>query len=224
MHRQGLGISICVIVTLCLITGADYIHAQSSSWRGPTAVPPGNNVPAPINVGSNQQDKAGSLRVGGFRSFGPAIFDGKVGIGTLTPDQALQVVGKFKLVDGSQADGKVLTSDAQGLASWKAISEINTTTINNGGSASRSGTVCGGWWAEGATAPSNPHPSVAYLWGCAQPSTSGLTKWPGNGYAITDDSYISCGSAVQHYTAPVIFSASVDNSRVLHGGGICVYQ
>lgn len=44
---------------------------------------------------------------------------GQVGIGTTTPDAKLVVNGTFKVVDGSQGAGKILTSDATGLASWQ---------------------------------------------------------------------------------------------------------
>lgn len=46
--------------------------------------------------------------------------DGKVGLGTVNPNKTLDVRGKFKLVDGTQSDGKFLTSDINGFASWKA--------------------------------------------------------------------------------------------------------
>ena len=47
---------------------------------------------------------------------------GKVGIGTAAPTSTFTVVGTFKLVDGTQGAGKVLTSDAAGLASWATAS------------------------------------------------------------------------------------------------------
>lgn len=34
--------------------------------------------------------------------------------------QALEVLDKVKIVDGTQGDGKILTSDAEGLASWSS--------------------------------------------------------------------------------------------------------
>lgn len=51
-----------------------------------------------------------------------AYFNGFVGIGTLTPTSALHVVGSPTFVDGNQGAGKVLTSDASGVASWAAPS------------------------------------------------------------------------------------------------------
>ncbi|MFC2118528.1 DUF1566 domain-containing protein [Bacteroidota bacterium] len=50
------------------------------------------------------------------------IFDnGYIGIGTNDPDNDLHVVGGFKLVDGNQAAGRVLTSDEDGNASWQVL-------------------------------------------------------------------------------------------------------
>jgi archaellum component FlaG (FlaF/FlaG flagellin family) len=46
---------------------------------------------------------------------------GSVGIGTTSPDEKLHVAGSVKIVDGSQGAGKVLTSDAEGKASWQNV-------------------------------------------------------------------------------------------------------
>lgn len=46
---------------------------------------------------------------------------GNVGIGTTSPDEKLHVAGSIKIVDGSQGDGKVLTSNAGGVASWQDV-------------------------------------------------------------------------------------------------------
>jgi hypothetical protein len=45
-----------------------------------------------------------------------------VGIGTATPDAKLEVAGQIKITGGSPGAGKVLTSDAAGLASWQTPS------------------------------------------------------------------------------------------------------
>lgn len=43
-----------------------------------------------------------------------------VGVGTIMPGAKLDVNGTLKVTDGTQGDGKILTSDAAGLASWQA--------------------------------------------------------------------------------------------------------
>ena len=43
---------------------------------------------------------------------------GNVGIGTSTPGAKLEVVGQVKITGGSPGVGKVLLSDATGLATW----------------------------------------------------------------------------------------------------------
>lgn len=45
---------------------------------------------------------------------------GRLGIGTSSPDAALHVAGSIKMVDGNQAAGRILTSDAGGLARWES--------------------------------------------------------------------------------------------------------
>lgn len=68
--------------------------------------------------------------------------NGDVGIGTTAPAAKLDVAGQVKITGGSPGAGKVLTSDANGLASWQVAS--------GGGGAGR---VVGGWcqgnWGSG---------------------------------------------------------------------------
>ncbi len=45
--------------------------------------------------------------------------DGNIGINTVTPTEKLEIQGSIKIVDGTQATGKVLTSDATGKGSWQ---------------------------------------------------------------------------------------------------------
>jgi|GEM_PF-1166374 len=46
-----------------------------------------------------------------------------VGIGTTTPSAKLDIAGNIKIADGTQSAGKVLTSDASGLATWQAVQQ-----------------------------------------------------------------------------------------------------
>lgn len=53
---------------------------------------------------------------------------GNVGIGTTTPGAKLEIAGQIKITGGTPGIGKVLTSDASGLASW-----VTPTGILSGG-------------------------------------------------------------------------------------------
>lgn len=44
-----------------------------------------------------------------------------VGVGTVTPGAKLDVAGSVRIADGTQGAGKVLTSNASGLASWQTV-------------------------------------------------------------------------------------------------------
>lgn len=59
-----------------------------------------------------------SLVLGSVSGFNSAFSNTNVGIGTTTPLDRLHVVGNIRMVDGNQAAGKVLTSDANGTATW----------------------------------------------------------------------------------------------------------
>ena len=50
------------------------------------------------------------------------------GIGTTTPDAIFPVNDSFKITNGSRANGKVLTGNATGLATCKAILDRGVST------------------------------------------------------------------------------------------------
>lgn len=72
------------------------------------------------------------LRNGADTKLVTVLDDGKVGIGTDAPSTKLHIDngttnGAIRITDGTEGVGKVLTSDANGLATWKAL---QATTAN----------------------------------------------------------------------------------------------
>lgn len=57
---------------------------------------------------------------------------GNVGIGTTTPTAKLHVNGSVKITDGTQGEGKVLTSDAAGKATWRTITNTSSASDSIG--------------------------------------------------------------------------------------------
>jgi hypothetical protein len=63
----------------------------------------------------------GELSINGNITTNQDIYaSGNVGIGTTTPSAKLEVNGTVKITDGTQGANKVLTSDANGMASWQS--------------------------------------------------------------------------------------------------------
>ena len=56
---------------------------------------------------------------------------GNVGIGVTDPDAKLEINGQIKITGGSPASGKVLTSDANGVASWENSWDSTYASIKN---------------------------------------------------------------------------------------------
>ena len=78
------------------------------------------------------------FKAGGGSTFGSQAMDavtvksisGNVGIGTASPAQKLDVAGSVKITDGSEGLGKVLTSDAAGVASWQPVTITTTSALS----------------------------------------------------------------------------------------------
>jgi len=76
-----------------LAFGVQYASAQN--WVGPSGSPPGNNVPAPLNVGASGQIKLGGITLGsGLNASGMALNlpNGKVMLKLPTPPTVGQVL------------------------------------------------------------------------------------------------------------------------------------
>lgn len=68
---------------------------------------------------------------------------GLVGIGTSTPTNTLHVNGTVRIANGSEGANRVLTSDANGVATWKDVSAVssNINIYNNDGTLTGNRTV-----------------------------------------------------------------------------------
>lgn len=121
------------------------------------------------NVGIDTSTPASKLTVNGNASVGSgytgtvapangAIIEGNVGIGTLTPSTKLDVIGQVKITDGTQGVGKVLTSNANGTASWQAPILVKATIAytNDGVATVPAGNASGAGTIQGNTAVTFP--------------------------------------------------------------------
>lgn len=129
LHAQKVGIG--------LTTPLEKLHVDSNikigvgAWSSPIhnryfKIGDGNNVTIG-EVGLDDRLEF-SAREFLFRNSGgyPGA-NGKVGINiNFSPTAFLEVNGDVKITDGSQGEGKVLTSDGFGLASWKNLPATNT--------------------------------------------------------------------------------------------------
>ena len=66
-----------------------------------------------INYSNNQNVSIGEAGTSNL------LVSGKVGIGNINPGAKLEVTGQVKITGGAPGAGKVLTSDATGLATWQ---------------------------------------------------------------------------------------------------------
>lgn len=90
--------------------------------------------------------------------------DGNVGIGTSTPGAKLEVAGQVKITGGSPGAGKVLTSDASGLATW-------TTPASGGGITAATTASCG--YSETTPTCTATCPAGYFRTGCSAGASNG---------------------------------------------------
>ena len=90
----------------------------------------GANVDLPIATGSNQINIGNAL----YGTTSTTQAGGSISIGKTAPDAGvtLDVKGTFQYADGNQGLNKVLTSDANGLASWKNAQGTAKSLATNG--------------------------------------------------------------------------------------------
>lgn len=102
--------------------GVTGVFGQYAAYfYNPAAV--GSSYGVYIQAGGNSGDTA--LAVDNLTGGVPFFYikgSGNVGIGTAAPGAKLEVNGQIKITGGTPGAGKVLTSDASGLASWATSS------------------------------------------------------------------------------------------------------
>ncbi len=152
--------------------------AQTGNWTAPTATPPGNNTPAPINVGNVTP----SLQVAQTRN------------GNLQINGILGIVGNLIVATGSPSVGSVLTSaDGLGTAKWTS----NFVVVPNFDGKIRCPAANGVF---GNAGDSGQGPANDYNWQCSggyAVAFSDGNHTPSN----TTDSFARCGNASWYYTS-----------------------
>ncbi len=118
-----------ILLALILSAGLQFVAAQSTSncggdtWMSAPSNPPSGNCAAPLNVTasspSGYQEKLGALWVNGNPTNPNAV-------GFYVRTGASWFNGPLKIMDGTQGEGKILMSDADGNTSWVDMESANT--------------------------------------------------------------------------------------------------
>ena len=174
LFRELASLSKSLLLALVLSLGVSFAYAQFGP--DPGTVAPANNVPAPVNVGTEAQVKAGPLGVTAFtadsiqmngqtlRLSGGTEGASNVGYGAATVRGAKQGWGglSFKSLDGSADYGTLMMHQnysgfyLPGNAGWRWY-------VDNGGNSIQSGSVsAGSVSASTVTAPSYVYSPTYY--------------------------------------------------------------
>ncbi len=102
-------------------------NAMSTLTSGSNNIAIGNNAQVAVTTSDNQ------LSIGNVISginMGSNL-NGKIGIGNMFPTEKLDIIGRIKMSDGNEAAGKVLTSDATGVATWQPLPSVSSYWTRN---------------------------------------------------------------------------------------------
>ncbi len=127
MNARQFISSVTGLFFLLALTFAIRSHAAFSE---PAVAPPNGDAYAPLNTSGTGQTKVGGLVLNtGAATVGLSVPNGRIDIGTVpagttvTSAVGLGIWGgkQLRIVDGSEGAGKVLTSNANGLATWSRV-------------------------------------------------------------------------------------------------------
>lgn len=105
---------------LALLFAGLFIASTLQAWTAPSASAPSGNVAAPINVGTTDQVKNAGLSVNALAVFGNEYVQNALGIGTVSPQVALDVNGTVKIGNA----GEVCQSVTAGAIRYNSTSNI----------------------------------------------------------------------------------------------------
>ena len=102
-------------ITITHDDGSDTITISATGSGG------GNTLDQAYDQGGSGAGRTINADAGAVNITGPdgLTVNGSIGIGTTSPGARLEVAGQVKITGGSPGTGKVLTSDASGLAMWQ---------------------------------------------------------------------------------------------------------
>lgn len=179
-----------VVIALMAIAGV-VVYAQTA-WTPPTATPPGDNTPAPVNVGSSNQVKIGGLGTGPLAVFGNALVSGDIDVSGVYKSGGVSGITAScpagQTVTGLQSRGGIITGGscgAGGGGSGGPVSiVVKTTNLTGDTVVCPAGKVVTGGGCYGASLNCGliqSYPSASNQWTCFWRSCGGVAN---NIYAI----------------------------------------
>jgi uncharacterized protein (TIGR02145 family) len=105
-----------------ITTGSNNIilgyYAGNNITTGNNNIVIGNEAGTPLPDGNSQ------MVIGASDMLYGDLSNKRIGIGTTNPDQKLDIDGQIKIRGGTPGEGKVLTSDTDGTASWQPATSV----------------------------------------------------------------------------------------------------
>lgn len=221
------------VLTIVSMTFTPYMaQAQGSSWQAPVGGPPGNNTPAPVNVGSEEQTKTGPLVVsqlsvsqeggnGLIVPFADSVFgypvpgDPAASILDFFPVK-LNLFGSFRYQPEDSvwppSQTSVLSPDSSGNAVWKDITEMCAETGCGGDG--------GGGGGGGAVVSTGATQGETLYWDVPSQTwkiSSRVRINPGSGNLFTVAS--NSGGITADETGNISLLTSADNGLKLYSNG-----